>query len=386
MKRLITFILSVLLLLSLCACADTDKEAAPSNIYLQDYEQLWTDLHENYPFFPLLESQGIDVNAVYKQYLPYAENSTNMPQFMDVLDLMFAKLQCFAHLSLIRRDRYELMQASLSQYENFEPWLKVLNKPATAAVYAQMPEAETGSFTAPTANVEFKYYPDIFAAYFRFPSMLPDYAAHESVIADKLSGLERVEHIIIDVTGNPGGSTAYWDNVIVRPFGGNWQSSYRVFYQASPINDQYYSERALIPIDGNAPAFAAELNAKYYEVISIGANYGPAATENGTEAKRWVLIDSRGYSATEHFAAFCKLTGWASLVGESTGGDGLGGQPVLLPLKNTGLLIYFSSAMGENPDGSLNTAQGVKPDYPCPPKEDISPLEYCLKLIKEASA
>ena len=73
-------------------------------------------------------------------------------------------------------------------------------------------------------------------------------------------------------------------------------------------------------------------------------------------------------------------------MGEATGGDGLGGQPVLLPLENTGLLVYFSTAMGENPDGSLNTAQGVKPDYPCPPKENISALEYCLELIEKGSA
>ena len=386
MNRLISFIISVLLLLSLCACGNTEQPETHSNIYLEDYEQLWADLRANYPFFPILEAQGIDVNAIYEQYLPYVNNAQNTEQFMDVLDLMFAKLRCFAHLSLIRRDRYELMQSTLSKYENFEPWLKVLNAPLTTAAYAQLPQAGAASPSAHTSNVEFKYYPDICTAYFRFPVMYPDFSSHDGIISDKLSGFERVEHIIIDLTGNTGGSTAYWENVIVRPFGGTWQSSYRVFYQASPINELYYSARELMPLDGSAPAFAPELGAEYMETTSIGGNYGVPSVSSGAEAKRWVLIDSRGYSATEQFAAFCKLTGWGSLVGEATGGDGLAGQPVLLPLKNTGLLIYFSTAMGENPDGSLNTAGGVKPDYPCPPKENISALEYCLELIKQGSA
>jgi len=386
MKRIISFIIAVLLLLSLCACAATEPPKAPESIYLEDYEQLWANLRANYPFFPVLEAQGIDVNAVYEQYLPYAEGCSDTAQFMEILDLMFAKLRCFAHLSLIRRDRYETMLSTLSQYGSFEPWLKVLNAPATAAAYAKLPRTDSASPSAQSAGVEFKYYPDIYTAYFRFPAMYPDYAAHEGLIADKLSEIQHLEHIIIDVTGNPGGSTAYWENVIVRPFGGVYEGSFRVFYQASPINELYYSGRELMPLDGSAPAFASELEAEYMELTAIGGDYGQPSLSSGAEARRWVLIDRHSYSAAEHFAAFCKLTGWASLVGEPGGGDGLGGQPVLLSLKNTGLLIYFSTAMGENPDGSLNTAGGVKPDYPCPPKENISALEYCLELIEKGSA
>ena len=309
MNRLITFILSALLLLSLCSCGNTEHAETPSNIYLEDYEQLWTDLRANYPFFSILEAQGIDVNAIYEQYLPYTENCTDTAQFMEVLDLMFAKLHCFAHLSLIRPDRYALMHSTLSRYENFEPWLKVLNDPVTTAAYAQLSQAGITSTSAHTAEVEFKYYPDIYTAYFRFPAMHPDFSAHDGMIANKLSGFERIEHIIIDLTGNPGGSTAYWENVIVRPFGGTWQSSYRVFYQASPINELYYSDRELLPLDSSPPAFALELGAEYMETASIGGDYGVPSVSSGAEARRWVLIDKQGYSSTEHFAAFCKLTG-----------------------------------------------------------------------------
>ena len=83
MKRIISFIIAVLLLLSLCACAATEPPKAPESIYLEDYEQLWADLRVNYPFFPVLEAQGIDVNAVYEQYLPYAEGCSDTAQFME---------------------------------------------------------------------------------------------------------------------------------------------------------------------------------------------------------------------------------------------------------------------------------------------------------------
>ena len=207
----------------------------------------------------------------------------------------------------------------------------------------------------------------------------------ENIIADWLAQVPDVEHIIIDMTGNPGGSSLYWENVIVRPFGGSWTGSYRIFYQESPINRQYYGEKDLLPISQiQLPPFAQQLEAALYETVQWNVDYGQSSLEKGTGAKRWVLTNG-GYSAAESFAGFCKLTGWATLVGKPTDGDGLGGNPLLLTLKNTGLLVYFTTAMAENPDGTLNAQQGIMPDHVLRPKDDRNPLELCQDLIREKS-
>lgn len=388
-KQIISILILVSLLFSLPGCGreEVPPESPAENgtaQFLEDYDQLWRDLEENYPFFPILEEKGIDVAAVRDSYRLYVQKTATLEQFMGVLDRMFGKLQSFAHLFLFHRYSYDMMLDGVAEVEGFEPWQAVLLDPVTAATYAGLPE--TGSSdVGDIPEVECRYFPELSAAYFRFPTMNP-YAQErdETILADYLSQLPDVAHIILDITGNPGGSSLYWENVITAPFGGSWTGSFRVFYQDSPINRQYYGEKNLLPVEQTQlPPFAQQLGAKLYETVQWNTDYGDSRLEKGTEAKRWVLTDG-GYSAAESFAAFCKLTGWATLVGKPTNGDGLGGNPLLLPLKNTGLLVYFTTAMAENPDGTLNAQQGILPDHVLLPKDDRTPLELCKDLIREA--
>jgi len=388
-KRTILFLSLLFLLLSLLGCgkADAPEETIPiqaaSALFLEDYDQLWRDLEEDYPFFPILEEKGIDVAAVRDSYRLYVQKTATLEQFMNVLDRMFGKLQSFAHLFLFHKDTYEMMRETVAEIEGFEPWRAVLSDPVTVKTYASLPEGSGGK-AEEIPEVECRYYSELSAAYFRFPTMNP-YAQErdEHIIADYLNQLPAVEHIIIDITGNPGGSSLYWENVITAPFGGSWTGSYRIFYQDSPINRQYYGDLELLPISQiTIPSFAEQLGAELYETVQWNTDYGQTTLEQGAGAKRWVLTNG-GYSAAESFAGFCKLTGWATLVGKPTNGDGLGGNPLLLPLKNTGLLVYFTTAMAENPDGTLNAQQGITPDHVLLPKDDRSPLELCLDLIRE---
>jgi len=389
-KRILPVFIVIFLLLSFpgCANAQSPEETIPaqkaSTLFLEDYDQLWRDLEENYPFFPILEEKGIDVAAVRDSYRLYVQKTGTLEQFMGVLDRMFGKLQSFAHLFLIHPNTYEMMLDAMEGLEGFEPWWEVLNAPVTVQTYAALPGTGGSSGAGEIPAVECRYYEDVAAAYFRFPTM-NDYARERDaqVIADYLSQLPAVEHILIDVTNNSGGSSMYWENVIVKPFGGSWNGSYRIFYQDSPINRQYYGNQNLLPAEQiPLPSFAEQLGAELYETARWDVDYGPAELEEYTGAKRWVLTKG-GYSAAESFVGFCKLTGWATLVGTPTNGDGLGGNPLLLPLKNTGLLVYFTTAMAENPDGSLNAEQGVTPDHVLLPKDGRTPREFCLDLIRE---
>ena len=92
-----------------------------------------------------------------------------------------------------------------------------------------------------------------------------------------------------------------------------------------------------------------------------------------------MLIYSSNYSASDAFASFCKATGFARLVGETTGGNGRGGQPYTFALPNSGLLVYFDPYFSLNPDGSCNAIAGTRPDIET--KAGMTALETCLEAI-----
>jgi C-terminal processing protease CtpA/Prc len=82
----------------------------------------------------------------------------------------------------------------------------------------------------------------------------------------------------------------------------------------------------------------------------------------GFKGRIFLLVDDKVYSSAESFAAFAKATKWAMLVGTRTGGDGIGIDPALVSLPNSGLIVRFPLEMGLNPDGSANEEFATAPD------------------------
>ena len=96
----------------------------------------------------------------------------------------------------------------------------------------------------------------------------------------------------------------------------------------------------------------------------------PAAERAPFHGRIWVLVGPAGYSASESFAVFCQETGFATLVGSPTGGDGIGAlDPVFLQLPNSGILVQFTMMFGLNGDGSSSEETGTTPDILSPAGE-----------------
>ena len=93
----------------------------------------------------------------------------------------------------------------------------------------------------------------------------------------------------------------------------------------------------------------------------------PADQPSPFRGRIWVLVDESVYSASESFALFCQQTGFATLVGSATSGDGIGTDPVFLQLPNSGILVQYPPVFfGLNPDGSSNEELGTLPDLLSP--------------------
>lgn len=358
---------------------------------LADYDQLWEILEENYPFLPVLEEHGIDweqLRADYREKL--ISQKPDVAGFAALIRELFGKMENFAHLQVVSQDLYANYAAGAQNPELLEndPWVRLASGEQTAATYAQLAVQRTLPRSTGDPAIETAYYPDCKAAYFRirgFPAAQVE--RDRTVIADYLAGLDEVEHVIIDITGNSGGDFYSVIQNVIEPLGGEGTWTNYTFLAKSPANARFFLETGALeaqplselPEDAVFPEFAEELGMNHYISTQVtcqtGEDKGPAAG-----AKRWVLIDGAVFSTSETFSRFCKDTGWATLVGARALGDGDGLAPVLVPLDQTGLLVKFSTTSCANADGSLNAEAGTAPDYPCKPGE--LPLSKCLELIR----
>ena len=122
---------------------------------------------------------------------------------------------------------------------------------------------------------------------------------------------------------------------------------------------------------------------KYYDMF---INRIEPNNSVGFKGKIYLLVDKHVFSASEQFTSFAKSTGFATLVGEKTGGDGIGFEPVICSLPNSGYLFRFSQEMGLTSSGSCNFENKTDPDIVVQPekKSNISEdkaIQTVLKLL-----
>lgn len=85
------------------------------------------------------------------------------------------------------------------------------------------------------------------------------------------------------------------------------------------------------------------------------------------KGKIYLLVDRGVYSSAEAMASFSKESGFATLIGERTGGDGIGFDPMQVLLPNTGYVMRYSYALGVTESGSINELEQTTPHIVCNP-------------------
>lgn len=404
MKRRRWFgVLTALALAGACACAAQAEETRPQPKteftqaeLLADYDRLWDDLYENYPFFTVLAQRGIDVEGLRLENRALLEDRvTDLAGFASLLRDTFYRMGNLAHLGLVEPDRYAFYRStllpSLPQGVH-DGRLACVYDPQAQASYALLGAGDdVPRLFKPTPEVEMRYFAEADAAYFRFKSFdRPTYERDRDVVAEYLRTLGDVAHIIFDITGNPGGFAVCWQDNIVSPFGGMCESY--TFLKRSPVNERFFFDDprqdirpiSALPPEAERPDFVHDLGFTHFVRAQIQLPNGAFSGRRiDSQARRWVLTDQGTFSAADGLAAFCRRSGWATLVGRTTSGDGavslssLGVAMIRLP--NTGLLVMFSTSTAANADGTMNAAVGTAPDIASERGE--SPLDTCLRVI-----
>ena len=359
---------------------------------LEDYDTLWNALEENYVFFPILEQQGMDVSVIKAETRNLIQNQEpDASAFYEILRQMFLKCGNFAHLNVVSKDVYDSMaRYYCAEGQSESGWKDALEKENVRQFYEDAP-ANASELTAPNPaaleTISAEYDAQRKAILITIRSF-----AQEKLEQDRqylqdffLSHAEdEVSDIVFDITHNRGGSTLYWNENIVAPFGGSYTWDTWLYVRDPALtrrflpNVQDYQSIDRLPADHTAPEFVSKLGLTDFCHHTECVNSDATLPDNLLRAKRWVLVDDAVYSAAESFAYFCKKTGWATLVGTATDGDGLGVTPVVVDLPNTGILVRFSVQVGENLDGTCNTETGTTPDYVCNRFE--SPLSAFYRL------
>ena len=359
---------------------------------LADYDYLWETLEAEYLFFPVLEEQNIDIESIKKTTYEQIENmEPDLEQYYRVLDKMFLQMKYFAHLSLIDGHAFQIYQQFYNNQDSQDTgWRQTLQYEQTQHTYNNLLNTEFRiGKNVKLPEITTRYDENRKAVIFKIQSFDANLMERDmNFIQEYLDSLGKpeVEHIVFDITGNVGGSDYYWMNHIVAPFGENVTRTTTLYLKDSELSQKYFGSYDLHPINEytpfeNLPKFVEQLGITHY-IVSEDTIYGTEQlSDDVLNAKRWVLIDDRVYSSADSFADFCKSSGWATLVGIGTKGDGIGTTPILVSLPNTGLLVRFSAMAGANEKGQLNVLYGTYPDYYSDFKKKENPLNTVYRLI-----
>ena len=191
---------------------------------------------------------------------------------------------------------------------------------------------------------------------------------------------------IVDIRGNPGGSTLYWRRGIVEPnLCGKVSVSSIEMVRGKACKDYLQKDGVVLhPAARLDRAKYPDLNLtdfmRMQDYIESSESFQPLQDAPLFQGDFYVLIDEGVYSAAEAFAYFCKETRFSTLVGARTAGDGIGIDPLIFVLPNSGICYRFSASLGLNSDGASNEEYGTEPDVSCDAKDA---LKVCLKTIQE---
>jgi len=307
---------------------------------------------------------------------------------------------------------YEVrVEDRLQNHDEFRPILREIASEATD-IYnrflGSLYDNVMGNWQAPDVNVTTKTIEEGRIGYISIRNFMPPDAATQNAeqnqIFDFFREIRDYEHLILDLRGNTGGAIGHFVNTILRPNLENTVNigSFHFFTDGEHIKrlgDYIFTRTAsngnLVIPTSYSPTFeilqryyfedshSLDFDRLQYGVASgsgnIHPNTSPFGFEPAFQGKIWMLTDNRMISAAQLAAWISMETGFATHVGETTGG-GAGGLRTLALLPNTGIAIYFDVFYITDERGRPLEAGTIPHHFN---REGMDALETVLALIAE---
>lgn len=355
---------------------------------VEDFEYMYNVIENGYPYLDVNERRNnIDWLGNKDKYLKRIKNTENDEEFIEEMSSILSDLDN-RHTEVIdNKKRYELFKKSYSNNN----WYDFLDDEKVVDRYNSIkPKIKVSNDILLKKELILEDVIKDKVGYIYLPSMGSRNGSME-MIGDYINTLGKHEALIIDIRGNLGGSDSYWQGIVSKLIKNDIKiNGYRIYRNNSEIVKKYTDVRNIklepienIPMDvkKNAPKetlkeFSDFENTSY----TIKAN-----NDFKFEGNIYLLVDEKVYSSAESFAMFCKETKFATIIGQTTGGDGGGLDPVLVKLENSGLIFRMASGMYLNKDGICDEEFKTTPDFKiknCKRTENFND-DNCIKKVLE---
>jgi hypothetical protein len=348
---------------------------------LEDFEYLYTIISDNYPFLKVNERvNGINWLEQKTKYVELVKASNNDMDFMYNISTIVKDLNN-GHTHVIDKEnftRYYTVYTNPKQGKSLKPWAKVFKNKTVLEWYGfkENESADTkkqGFFELNTPAFISDIITPNEVAYLKINQMNGERIEEDGKeIRNFYEKIKDYNKLIIDIRGNGGGNDLYWIENVIEPLAKERTSVDNYIFTRGKYGKSFYKARRIkqSPIAIIAKSiledFPEEVNTDfdYYYISSRVVVPKDPVDFNG---KIYLLVDKAVYSSSESFASFCKDSGFATLVGSTTGGDGIGIDPLFFSLPNSGIVVRFSSLLALNGDGTINEEVQTTPNIEIDP-------------------
>ena len=368
--------------------------------YLEDLDYLYELLTANFPHFAAMyRTRGVDLHQSLRELRRVIEDepassarvgNPNLFRYM-LQHYIFRPANHFGHFRMLDESEVRGRLAHDLSVEAewsgiLAPFVEVMNNAATREFYGltdanfeprERVDAGQGrqglEIVTRSGNVETRILEDGRIAYVRIRQMSASALERDYLeLIEFYRQIASYEHLIIDIRGNPGGTSSYFPRLVMAP---NISETlhYRQYFfimagehnmrfltpwielgymDLSPVTDRLFDD---------LPYFcrlSRELLDYYMRIDGVVEPSRESAIFSG---KIWLLIDGNNFSASGQAAEMVKQTGFATLVGEQTDHSGGGMTPTILALPNSGIVVQYQTIYGTNSLGQNTYEFGTLP-------------------------
>ena len=330
MKRLFVFFLTVLICLS---------SLFSKGVYEKAYDEFWEILDDYYPQTQVAEKAGLDLDSIKKEGREQVKNIKRDEELALILRGIANKFAPFDYIDI------NIHTTTNSGIEN----------------------PEKGQYTP-----NYQYIPSLKTVVFSINSL----SFNDKYIESALEEIEDVEHIVFDLTT----CNTMTNNLdpILSPFGGDWTYTYTGYFK-NKDTWKLFPEEDIKKTEKKSKAY--EYGLKYCTERTVSFEFGDGRIEGkAKDAKRWILVGDLTAFGADYLSSFAKATGWATVVGNPTPGNGTGIQMLSISLPKTNIIVSFNPIVLDNGNGELKTVSGNIPDEIAP--RGKTALNVCISLIE----